>query len=259
MTNPVTDTGMRELDFTGDSIQLTTRKGADIIWTHRFQDEDDRALPINNWSFVETGGGSTGSVRDGVDSNGVPVLRPIDIRKIDSEQDTMNTIVEYPVAEIEYIIANQNLNIIFPVGGLVDPVPPNMFFRITAGDFQFQFESSDVLVGSNAWQIIGPDALDLTTNMPPTTGFVDSQGYTLQQRRVTFDFVDAIQCYFQTIELQSVNPSSGRSNNAPFEIETLIGSTGLLDSNGDPITIRQVVASGIVTVFSDVYTAPTTP
>ena len=261
MTNPVTDVGTRELDFTGDSIQLTTRKGADIIWTHRFQDQDDRALPINNWSFVEPGTmNSTGSVRNGADATtGAPLLSPIDIRKIDSEQDSMNTITDIPIAEVEYILANQNLNIIFPSGAVIDPVPANMFFRLIAGVFQFEFASADVLVGSNAWQIIGPTAIDTTTGMAPTTGFTDDNmgmGYTMEQRRVPFDFVDAIQCYFETSTLDNVNPSSGRSNNAPFEIEALIGSTGLVKSDGSPIVIRQVVASGIVTVFSDVYTAP---
>ena len=255
MTNAVSDTSGRQLDFTGDSIQLTTRKGADLIWTHRFQDENDRALPINNWMFVETNlTDSTGSVRDGVDSNGRPVLRPIDIRKIDSEQDAMNAITTLGVVSGRYTASSTLLEFDFAAGEQPTTVPPNMFFRIMFGlQGPFLFTSDMVNAGSGGWEIIGP-------GIPMgQTDFVDSGTYSLEQRAVPFDFVDAIQCYFQTAELQSVNPSSGRSNNAPFEIETRITSTGLLDSNGQGIEIRQVVASGIVTVFSDVYTAPTTP
>ena len=255
MTNPVTDTGMRELDFTGDSIQLTTRKGADLIWTHRFQDEDDRALPINNWLFVETNlTDSTGSVRDGVDSNGLPVTRPIDIRKIDSEQDAMNAItIAAPVAAVEYVANTTTLTLSFDPGDIPTPFPENRFFRIVVGVQTFMFSSDEVTDRSGPWIVNIDDPLGTLSNEN------DSQGYMLEQRAVPFDFVDAIQCYFQTAELQSVNPRSGRSNNAPFEIETRITSTGLRKANGDPIEIRQVVASGIVTVFSDVYTAPVTP
>ena len=55
MTNAVSDFGSRILDFTGDSIQLLTRKGADLIWIHRFEDEDGAPLPINNWMFTDGG------------------------------------------------------------------------------------------------------------------------------------------------------------------------------------------------------------
>ena len=52
MTTTVDSTTGRQLDFTGDSIQLTTRKGADLLWVHRFRDSDDNPLDISGWDFT---------------------------------------------------------------------------------------------------------------------------------------------------------------------------------------------------------------
>ena len=276
MTDAVSSASAGNLDFTGNSIQLTTRKGADLLWVHRFLDSDENPLDIQSWIFTrdpsEPGGPnlprvSSGGVRNGADATtGAPLTEEIDIVKIDSNPQTTNA--TYPVSEVEFIFANKNLNIIFPMNGLVDPVPADKFYRIIAGDFQFDFQSADVLVGSNAWQIIDPTALDLTTGMPPTQGFVDSQGYTLSEYNEAIKpagFRDAIQCFFRTSTLTNVNPSSGRSNNAPFEIEAEVPSgrmtSGMdnLDPNGIPVpqafNVITVVAAGQVRLFSDVYDA----
>ena len=276
MTDAVSSASAGNLDFTGNSIQLTTRKGADLLWVHRFLDSDEMPLDISSWIFTRDPSTmarpnlprvSSGGVRNGADPvSGDPLTEEIDIVKIDSNPQTIND--TYPVSEIEFIFANKNLNIIFPMNGLVDPVPANKFYRITAGDFQFDFASADVLVGSNAWQIINPTALDLTTGMPPTTGFVDSQGYTLNEYNEAIrppTFRDAIQCFFRTSTLSNVNPSSGRSNNAPFEIEAEV-PTGRMTSGMEtpdmmgvpvpqPISVITVVAAGQVRLFSDVYDA----
>lgn len=86
MTTAVGDNTGRQLDFSGDSIQLTTRKGADLLWLHRFTDEDDDPIDISTWEFERTLNGnlqngdpaiaevSSGAVRNGT-SDGTGVLR----------------------------------------------------------------------------------------------------------------------------------------------------------------------------------------
>ena len=246
MTTGVSEFGARTLDFTGDSIQLLTRKGADLIWIHRFEDQNGAPLNINNWTFT-TGMGSSsmslGQVRNGVDAQGMPQLVPIDIKLIDTD----STETDYMIDQVVYTASSTTLSITFE-GGTTPPIPANRFFRLVVGVQTFFF-TSDMAIAGGGWQIIGPTGMNLTD-------VNDNQGYTLQQRPHEFGLEDAIQCYFRTRDLDNVNPSSGRSNNAPFEIEADIDS-GLTESDDTtPITVRQVVASGVVTVFSDVYTAP---
>ena len=255
MTTPVSTTGDRELDFTGDSVQLVTRKGADILWIHRFEDDDNNALNITNWDFTRSttppiAGG--GAVRNGVDAQGNPLLVPIDIVKFDADVGSENT---YVVQGASYDMATTTLVLLFASGEQPSAVAPNSFFRIRTGVQEFDFASADVTAGSDRWTIsITPDAMNpqTTFNQP-----VASPAYTLEEKTTPFE-ENAIQCYFPTSLLTNVNPSSGRSNNAPFEIEARI-NTGRVRSDGSLIQLTQVIAAGIITVYSDVYTAPPTP
>ena len=260
MTTAVTDTGTRTLDFTGNSIQLVTRKGADLLWVHRFRDSNGNPLDITNWSFTRDpnvpGSGtnlpirSSGGVRNGTDpATGNALSVEIDIVKLETSFPAQET---YDITDARYDTSNTTLIIDFAANERPASIPANMFFRFTAGDQgPFTFDSSMIAESSaDEWTISAP-------GIPSGQGdFTDSGMYTLEQRDTVFEFADSIQCYFRTRDLTNVNPSSGRSNNAPFEIEADI-PTGRTESDGmtaiDAIT---VVAAGQITVFSDVYNAP---
>ena len=246
MTTGVSEFGARTLDFTGDSIQLVTRKGADLIWIHRFEDENGAPLPVNNWVFRTMAGDSLGAVRNGVDANGMPVTVDIDIKAIDTE----STEASYGIGQGSYSATTNVLELSFDMGAQPASLPPNRFFQIVLGFQTFNFQSSDVTDSSGPW-LISIDPAAGNTDENATSG-----GYTLNQRPHAFGVEDAIQCYFRTRALSSINPSSGRSNNAPFEIEADIPTGTLTDSQGNMITVRQVIASGVITVFSDVFDAP---
>ena len=283
MTTAVTESTGRQLDFTGDSIQLTTRKGADLLWVHRFLDSDGNPLDITSWDFernIQGAQHSGGAVRNGtstgapddvlrdfrgmpLDNNNVPLPvvpagQPltvgIDIQPIVNQFDAQET---YMVDQVTYDMGNDNLNIFFPSGTMTPDVPDNMFFRITAGVFTFEFQSSMALAGSGGWQVIGSTSVDSTTGMPATTFNGMSPPYTLEQRDTAFEFADMIQCYFKTELLTNVNPSSGRSNQAAFEIEAEIPVPGRTHSDGTAVVVTQVVTAGQINVFSDVFTATT--
>ena len=243
MTTAVTDTGTRTLDFTGDSIQLTTRKGADLLWVHRFRDSDGNALNINGWTF-------NGGVRNGTDpATGNVLSVDIDIVPIATSFPAQET---YDVTDATYDASTMSLTIDFAANERPASIPDDMFFRFMAGlQGPFLFDSSMVAEsGADAWTISG------ITQDGGATNFTDSGMYTLEQRDTVFSFIDRIQCYFPTSGLTNVNPSSGRSNNAPFEIEAVIPVAGRTLSDGSAVMTTTIVAAGQVTLFSDVYTAP---
>ena len=251
MTNPVSEFGTRSLDFTGDSVQLVTRKGADLLWIHRFQDAQGQEVDITNWRFTRVGGVGGGAVRNGVDAMGNALLEPIDI--VTFQSDTGD--VQYNIASAQYTASNTTLVLGFTsLAERPDPTPTGKFYQVIVGLQTFNFNSSQVSQSGTAqWTIAIDDPMGNLSNVN------DSQGYILHERdHDTFGRMDAIQCYFKTSDLNNVNPSSGRSNNAPFEIEASI-PTGRDDSGGNEIMLTQVIAAGIITVYSDVYTSPNTP
>ena len=251
MTNPVSEFGTRSLDFTGDSVQLVTRKGADLLWIHRFQDAQGQEVDITNWDFSRSstlGGG--GAVRNGVDAQGNTILEPIDI--VTFQSDTGD--VQYNIAAADYTASSTTLVLSFTsVQERPSPPPMGKFYQVVVGVQTFNFNSSQISESGTAqWTIAIDDPMGNLSNVN------DSQGYILHERdHDTFGRMDAIQCYFRTNELSNINPSSGRSNNAPFEIEARI-PTGRRDSNNDLIMMTQVIAAGVITVYSDVYTASDT-